>query len=156
MKPTTEQTTAKTCAGCVRHDPQTAYCQLWGWTRRATDRACPERAVSGKAEKPNADLERSERSADSVQADVRFCLWTWDDSAEQRWVTGCGYGFLERRPNSSRDGKVLPFPFCPYCGKQIRKPNAPREGRAAARTLDPLVRLWSDWRRKERHGLATD
>ena len=56
MSETTAQTTPQTCAGCVRHDPQTAYCQLWGWTRRATDKACPERADDGKAEKRCNDV----------------------------------------------------------------------------------------------------
>jgi len=62
MSETTAQTTPQTCAGCVRHDPQTAYCQLWGWTRRATDRACPERADDGKAERPNASHDAERRS----------------------------------------------------------------------------------------------
>ena len=56
---------------------------------------------------------------------VRVCPWAWD-TTEQRWITGCGYGFT---PASDRDhtGAVLPFPFCPYCGAQIRKPNAEGE-----------------------------
>ncbi len=41
----------QTCAGCIRHDQRTAYCSLWGWTRRGTDQACPERAESGRAER---------------------------------------------------------------------------------------------------------
>lgn len=55
-------------------------------------------------------------------AEARICAWAWD-KAEQRWMTSCGYGFT---PASDRDhtGAVLPFPFCPYCGAQIRKPNA--------------------------------
>jgi hypothetical protein len=75
----------------------------------------------------NARPHAEARSADSVQADVRFCSWTWD-TTEQRWLTRCGYGFA---PASDHDhtGKVLPFPFCPYCGAQIRKPNAGGEAR---------------------------
>ena len=56
---------------------------------------------------------------------LRFCSWKWD-ATEQRWMTGCGYGFT---PSGDRDhtGTFLPFPFCPYCGARIRKPNAKGE-----------------------------
>ena len=82
----------------------------------------------------NSRPHAEERSDDSVQADVRFCPWAWDE-AEQRWLTGCGYAFLERRPDHPRDGAFLPFPFCPYCGAQIRKPNTELSVGAKRHTL---------------------
>ena len=81
----------------------------------------------------NAKTHAEARSEYSVQADVRFCSWAWDQ-AEERWLTGCGYGFAERRPNHSDcTGEYTPFPFCPYCGNRIPKPNASGKPRLVGR-----------------------
>ena len=62
-------------------------------------------------------------ATDTLRRDVRFCAWTWDAS-ERRWLSGCGYAFEERRhDHADTTGEWHPFPFCPYCGALIRKPN---------------------------------
>jgi hypothetical protein len=59
----------------------------------------------------------------------RTCTWTWR-SLEERWMTDCGYAF-SRQAYPDYAGTFMPFPFCPYCGKSIRKAVRSTEGGAA-------------------------
>ena len=56
-----------------------------------------------------------------VESIVGFCAWAWD-KGEDRWLTRCGYQF-KRRADNCDTGEFFPFPFCPYCGERITKPN---------------------------------